>query len=162
MIPPNRKSIVAYVVTLVVIAGLFKTAFPCSPSPTRPQRSITQLAILAPVVIVGKVLNISVPASVQRFTRYSACFDVLDVIKGNRSRIPQRFCTEYFGSDSLCLTHVYPSYTYVFYLNEDLKARYDTDFSAAFYATRSTISLARMGYCNDSEASNSTCGKWRF
>lgn len=148
-----------YAILVLLIAGLFHTGFPCSPDPNKPQRSLTELTILAPVVIVANVTNISVSSVMQMFSQYSACLDVKEVIKGPESfTIPQTFCTGDFGTDAMCLTHVTPGSSYLIYLNTDLRARYDSHFSAASPANDVTIRLAREGFCNSSsEVNDSSC-----
>ena len=138
---------------------IFKSVIPCSPDPTKPDRDITELAILAPVVIIAHVVNISVDSNIQLFTQYSACLNVLEIIKrDNCTYIPQTFCTKDFGTEAMCLSHVFPNNSYVFYLNADLQARYDANFAAARPATHTVIALARRGYC---DVKNSThCGNY--
>lgn len=142
----------------IVISVFLKAANPCSPNPNKPDRDVTELAILAPVVLVAHVLNISVDSSIQMFTQYSACLNVTEIIKREDSvSVPKTFCAGQFGTDSMCLSHVFPNKSYVFYLNNDLRARYDAHFSAAILATDLVTKLARLGYC---DAKNSTnCGK---
>jgi hypothetical protein len=147
--------------TLVfILSGLFlKTVNPCSPNPYKPDRDITELAILAPVVIIARVVNISVDSNIQMFTQYSACLNVTEIIKRDDSvSIPQTFCTKHFGTDAMCLSHVFPNISYVFYLNTDLQARYDAHFSAARPAIDVVIALARRGYCDVENSTN--CGNY--
>ena len=147
------------VVFIILMAGMLKPTSQCSPDPNKPPRSVTELTILAPVVVVAKVLNISVPSSQQMFTEYAACFNVEEVIKDSRFPISQRFCTKEFGTEAMCLSHVFPGNSYVLHLNADLKARYDSHFSAAYPVSDITLRLARRGFCNSSTASDSSCGK---
>ena len=146
---------------LILSSTLLKTVSPCSPDPNKPYRSITELAILAPVVVVGRVLNISIDPKLQLFTEYSACLNVTEVIKQDKSiSIPQTFCTRRFGTEAMCLAHVYPSESYVFYLDSNLQTRYDAHFSAVRLATDFVIQQARRGYC---EVGNSTnCGRYEL
>ena len=138
---------------------LLKTVVPCSPDSNKPYRSITELAILAPVVVVGHVLNISIDSNIQLFTEYSACLNVTEIIKQDKSMsIPQTFCTRRFGTEAMCLSHVYPSKSYVFYLDTNLQAKYDAHFSAVRPATDHVIELARKGYCDVENSTN--CGKY--
>ncbi|XP_028403761.1 uncharacterized protein LOC114526372 [Dendronephthya gigantea] len=141
----------------VIILGsiFFKTVTPCSPDPSKPSYDITELAILAPVVIVGHVTNISVDSNIQIFTQYSACLDVKEIIKrDNFVSVPKRFCTKQFGTEAMCLSHVYPNVSYLFFLDNNLQARYDAHFSAARLATYFAIAQARRGYCDVKNSTN--------
>ncbi len=135
----------------------FMRVRPCSPNPNKPERDITELTILAPVVLIARVVNISVDSDLQLFTQYSACLNVTEIIKrDNSTSIPQTFCTKQFGTESMCLSHVFPNTSYVFYLNTDLQARYDAHFSAVRPAIDVVIALARRGYCDVDNSTN--CG----
>lgn len=152
------------VITLLLLAftSLYlKSVSTCSPNVNQPFRNITELTILAPVVVIATVLNTSVDGNVngQIFSQYSACLNVTEIIKQEKSTIiPQIFCTEKFGEESMCLSQVTSNYSYVFYLDSNLKAKYETPFSAVRRATAFVILLAKKGYCKADNVSK--CGKW--
>ena len=151
------RTFVSLTLLFLLNSILFNTVTSCSPNPYKPYRDITELSILAPIVIVARVLNISVESNWQMLTDYSACLNVTEIIKREQSiSIPKTFCTKQFGSESLCLSHVFPNTSYVFFLDTDLQARYDAHFSAVRPSNDIVIALARKGYCDLENSTN--CG----
>ena len=95
------------------------------------------------------------------FTQYSACLEVKEIIKRDDSvSVPKKFCTKQFGTEAMCLSHVFPNASYLFYLDNNLQARYDAHFSAVRPATAFVIELARRGYCDVKNSTN--CGNSRL
>lgn len=117
----------------------------CSLPPGVPNYSITDRAVLAPIVLHGRVLNISTTTRVNVY--YKACVQVLEVIKGDPN-LSKELCFGDFGGDYLCLSDVYENNTYIFFMNADLSARYDGIPISAVLANGRTVNMAKQGYCN--------------
>ncbi|KAK3720040.1 hypothetical protein QZH41_015445 [Actinostola sp. cb2023] len=118
----------------------------CSLPPNVPYYSIVDRAVLAPLVIHGRVLNISTTTRQNVF--YKACVRVIEVMKGE-SDFPRELCFGDFGGDYLCLNDVYEDNEYIFYMNSDRTARYKDGIPiSVVLANNQTLNFARQGYCN--------------
>jgi len=131
----------------------------CSLPPGTPSLSVTGRTVLAPNVIHGRVLNISTTTRLNVF--YKACVQVLEVIKGD-SNIPSTFCFGDFGGEYLCLTDVFEQKEYIFFLNEDLTARYKDGIpvSAILASSPLIVEMAKEGYCDPYGSQSKRCGRY--
>ncbi|KAK3736501.1 hypothetical protein QZH41_000873 [Actinostola sp. cb2023] len=149
-----RFAMKIYGLTLVLLFA--NGSWCCSLRPNIPHYSITDRAVLAPLVIHGRVLNTTATRS---FQQYRACVKVLEVIKGD-SDLPREMCFGWFGMEELCLTHVFRDNEYIFYMNSDRTARYkDGVPTSAILANSRTTSLTKQGYCNPYLPQSTPCDR---
>lgn len=148
------KGILCLSFGLLLVVG----SWSCSLPPGTKYYSTTQRTILSPIVIHGRVHNISTPTRANVI--YKACVEVIQVIKG-RKNLPKVACFGSFGPDYLCKTDVYEGFEYIFFLNDDLEARYETRSfpQAAFAASPRTLDMARRGVCDPRTGPPSSCGR---
>lgn len=148
------KGIFSLSLGLLLVVG----AWSCSLAPGTKYYSVTQRVVLAPLVIHGTVLNISTPTRINVY--YKACVEVIQVMKG-RKNLPKIVCFGSFGADYLCKTDVYDGVEYIFFLDDDLKARYEPQSfpQAAVIANPQTLDMGRRGVCDPNTGPPSTCGR---
>lgn len=133
----------------------------CSLPPGTPSLSVTARTVLAPIVIHGRVFNISTTTRLN--VQYKACIQVIEVIKGD-ANIPSEMCFGDFGGDYLCLTDVYEQKEYIFFLNEDRTARYRDGIpaSAILASSPQIVEMAKAGHCDPYRSQSKRCGRYNY
>ena len=134
----------------------------CSLPPFTRYYSVTERTVLAPIVVHARVINTTRSES-QAQSKYDACIEVERVIKGRQYNIPRLFCLGKYGPDFLCLVHVIPGSSYIFFIDNDFTARYDGVPSAvAEVKNRRIIKQAQRGYCDPYGVGldSKTCGNY--
>ena len=145
------------IVTSIITVLSLPLVFSCSLPPGTRFYSPTERTILAPVVFYARVLNTTVPDD-SPGQIFDACVRVQRTFKSPLA-VPRELCFGTFGIEELCLTYVFKGDDYVFFLNENLKARYDGFPASAIPATSETVAAVERGYCRVQTSSPGRCGE---
>lgn len=143
----------------VLVAGVFlPLVHTCSLIPGTVFYSPTQRTVLAPIVFQARVLN-TTTLDEPTGQIFDACVRIERVFK-SPFEIPSELCFGSFGVQELCLTYVFESSDYVFFVNEDFTARYDGFPVAAILVTDELVSAVERGYCSgETPPLHDNCGK---